>query len=84
MLFNKIANFADNRVEIFSIFFMCKLLEVLFFCSLGATIVVLGLGLSTMFSKSSNRLALSNRLMRLRVMLQGLSIMLFLLLILLK
>jgi hypothetical protein len=65
-------------------FFMQSLLEILFFCSLGATFVVLGFGLGTMFSKSSNRLALSNRLMRLRVVLQGLSIMLFLLLILLK
>ncbi|MCX7343712.1 MAG: HIG1 domain-containing protein [Proteobacteria bacterium] len=60
---------------------MHKVIEILFFCSVGATVIVLGLGLGTMFSKSSTRLASSNRLMRLRVMLQGLSIILFLLLI---
>ena len=63
---------------------MKSVLEILFFCSLAATILVLVLGLSTMFSKRTNRLVLSNRFMRLRVVLQGLSIMLFLLLLLLK
>lgn len=63
---------------------MQKFLEITFFCSLAATFVVLLLGLSTMFLKSTTRLGLSNRLMRLRVMLQGLSIMLFLLLLLSK
>lgn len=63
---------------------MQKIIEIAFFCSLGATVIVLGLGLSTMFSSSERRLAMGNRLMRLRVVLQGLSIMLFLLLLLLK
>ena len=66
------------------IIFMHEFIEILFFCSLGSTIIVLSLGLGTMFSKSPNRLLLSNRLMRLRVMLQGLSIVLFLLLLLSK
>ncbi len=82
--FNKWDFSADNRLRNFHTHIMYKFLEILFFCSLCATVVVLVLGLSTMFSKSSNRLTYSNRLMRLRVMLQGLSIMLFLLLLLLK
>jgi len=61
-----------------------NILEVLFFCSLAATTLVLLLGLSAMFSKRADRLQLSSRFMRLRVALQGLSIMLFLLLLLLK
>jgi len=61
-----------------------NVLEILFFCSLAATVLVLFLGLSMMFSKRADRLELSNRFMRLRVALQGLSIMLFLLLLLLK
>ena len=63
---------------------MHKFIEILFFSSLIGTVIVIALGLATMFSKSPNRLANSNRLMRLRVMLQGLSIVLFLLLILSK
>ncbi len=63
---------------------MQKFIEILFFCSLGATVIVLAVGLGTMFSQSPQRLAQSNRLMRLRVVLQGLSIVLFLLLILQK
>ncbi len=70
--------------EFFFLIFMHRILEILFFISLGTTVIILVLGLSTMFSKSQKRLVLSNRLMRLRVVFQGLSIMLFLLLLFIK
>ncbi|MFN6415632.1 MAG: HIG1 domain-containing protein [Pseudomonadota bacterium] len=63
---------------------MKDMIEILFFISLTGTILALLLGLRTMFLKQTNHVQLSNRFMRLRVALQGLSIMLFLLLLLMK
>lgn len=66
------------------VFCMKNMIELLFFVSLVGTVLALVLGLRTMFLKKVNHVELSNRFMRLRVALQGLSIVLFLLLLLMK
>lgn len=58
-----------------------KFLEIALFISLGATAIVLLIGIATLFFKEKN-LTLSNKLMRLRVILQGITIALFILLLL--
>lgn len=63
---------------------MLSFLEIALFISLGATVVVLALGISTLFRSSKSTLLQSNKLMRLRITLQGLTIGLFILLLLSK
>jgi hypothetical protein len=61
---------------------MISFLEIALFISLGATVVVLALGISTLFRGSKSTLLQSNKLMHMRIMLQGLTIGLFILLLL--
>lgn len=63
---------------------MFSFLEIALFVSLGATVLVLALGISTLFRTNKSILLQSNKLMRLRVMMQGLTIALFVLLLLSK
>lgn len=63
---------------------MKNFIQFLFFVSLSGTVLALMLGLKTMFSNQENSVTQGNRFMRLRVALQGLSIMLFLLLLYIK
>jgi hypothetical protein len=63
---------------------MVSFLEIALFISLGATFVVLALGISTLFRSNKSTFLKSNKLMRLRITLQGLTIGLFILLLLSK
>lgn len=63
---------------------MFSFLEIALFISLGATVVVLALGISTLFKTNKSTILKSNQLMRVRVMLQGLTIAIFILLLLSK
>lgn len=63
---------------------MFSFLEIALFISLGATVVVLALGISTLFTTNKSTFLKSNKLMRARVILQGLTIGLFILLLLSK
>lgn len=63
---------------------MRNFIELLFFLSLLGTVLALILGLRSIFLNQEIFKRRSNYFMRLRVVLQGLSIMLFLLLLLMK